>query len=105
MSEIKPDLTVADESYAARLQSEKSFFEDYTEIHDLPEIFHYWSNRWLRPKTEAFGFSNPTEFFEKCLVEHCSQDTDLQSFVSVGAGNCDFEIELSKRLQAKGHTN
>jgi len=33
------------------------------DVHALPGIFHYWSDKYLRPKLEAFGFSNPDQFF------------------------------------------
>ncbi len=33
----------------------------------LPRIFHYWSNKYLRPMLEEFGVSNPDQFFAKYL--------------------------------------
>ena len=49
--------------YRLRIAAEQVVFEGQTEVHDLPEIFHYWSNRYLRPKFESFGFYNPDDFF------------------------------------------
>jgi len=53
---------VADD-YAARVAREQAIFSGQEEVHDLPRIFHYWSNTWLRPQLELFGFSNPDQFF------------------------------------------
>ena len=45
--------------YAARLAAEDRLYRDDIDVHNLPGIFHYWSNRYIRPKLEAFGFSTP----------------------------------------------
>ena len=36
-------------------------------VHALPDIFHYWSNRYLAPKLETFGASHPEAFFLKYM--------------------------------------
>ena len=35
--------------YASRIAAEREIFAGQTEVHDLPAIFHYWSNLYLRP--------------------------------------------------------
>jgi hypothetical protein len=63
------------------------------EVHELPDIFHYWSNRYMRPQLEAFGFSSPDGMFRKYLVEQCqARKNDAKRFLSIGSGNCDLEI-------------
>ncbi len=79
--------------------------EDYRNVinvHDLPDIYHYWSNKYLRPKTESLGFSSFKElcilYIEKfvCIInKECN-------ILSIGAGNCDFEINLAIQLKEKG---
>src|SRR6266849_2532766 len=44
-------------TYGTRIAAEKDIYRDCLEVHSLPEIFHYWSNRYVRPKLEALGFS------------------------------------------------
>ncbi len=60
-----------DDSYGARVAAEKGVYEDCVTVHDLPKIFHYWSNKYVRPKLEALGFSTPNEMFRKYLEEQC----------------------------------
>ncbi len=88
-----------DAAYASRLAAEKQIFEDQVEVNDLPAIFHYWSNTYLRPKLERFGFSDPDGFFATFLARsvHDHQGTTAR-FASVGAGNCDTEVRVAKRL-------
>lgn len=95
----------ADADYQARMAAETSTFSDQTEVHDLPPIFHYWSNRWLRPQLEVFGFSNPDQFFAQYL---CRSHADASEagrrarFVSLGSGNCDTEIRIATLLKEAG---
>ena len=49
----------AQDRYDAQVRAELGIFSDWTDIHELPGIFHYWSNRYVRPKLESFGFSSP----------------------------------------------
>jgi SAM-dependent methyltransferase len=95
-----------DAEYARRLHNEKGQFDDCLNVHELPDIFHYWSNRYLRPMFESFGFSSPNDFFLQYIRRQCGQDRTRDiSIVSIGAGNCDLEIELGERLLADGCVN
>ena len=92
--------------YEARVAAEKDVFKDCVNVHDLPAIFHYWSDGKIRPQLEVFGFSGPVGMFEKYLEQQCASTTDrVLRFVSVGAGNCDLEIELAQALIRKGWQN
>jgi len=71
-------------------------------VHDLPPIFHYWSNRYLRPKLEAIGASDPDHFFLQHLERCYDTGTGVRRFVSVGAGTCDLEVRLAQALSASG---
>jgi SAM-dependent methyltransferase len=87
--------------YAARLAAEDRLYRDDTDVHNLPEIFHYWSNRYIRPKLEAFGFSTPEGMFRKYLGEQFERHPNQpKRFVSFGSGNCNMEIELARDLRA-----
>ncbi len=92
--------------YEQRVAAEKNIYNECVNVHDLPGIYHYWSNRYVRPKLEAFGFSSPQHFFCEQLATQCRRDLSLkQSFVSVGSGNCDIEIETAISLCDKGLKN
>ena len=89
--------------YAARIVSEKEIYRDCLDVHDLPEIFHYWSNRYVRPKLEAFGFSTPDEMFLKYAGKQFQNGrSEARRLASMGAGNCHLEVELAVRLLDTG---
>ena len=46
---ICPGPANADAAYAARVQRETETFNEQVNVHDLPAIFHYWSNTHLGP--------------------------------------------------------
>lgn len=85
-------------AYQDRLASERRNFDACVEVHDLPAIFHYWSNRYLRPQLEAAGISDSDAFFVKYAVECYKRGVDRRRFVSIGAGNCDTEVMLARAL-------
>jgi SAM-dependent methyltransferase len=90
-------------TYAGRLAAETDVYEDVTDVHDLPPIFHYWSNTHVRPMLEAFGFSNPDELFAKHLLESAARrGVEAPAFLSIGAGNCDTEVRVSRLLREAG---
>lgn len=94
----KPHNAVSNE-YQKRLDREVEFFKSYENVHDLPQIFHYWSNRYLVPKFHPFGFQNPKEFFVLYMTRVCKNFTsETCRFVSIGAGNCDLDVEICEKL-------
>jgi SAM-dependent methyltransferase len=84
--------------YQQRIAAERQNFDARVEVHDLPPIFHYWSNRYLRPRLEAVGVSDPDAFFTKYVAECYGRGADRRRFVSIGAGNCDTEVRLARAL-------
>jgi len=92
--------------YEDRRTAEKRFYENYVNIQDLPAIHIYWAHELVRPKLLALGLGGPMEMFKKYLEEQCARDKNRpRRFLSIGAGNCDIEIELAKYLCEKGHTH
>jgi len=87
----------------ARLEREIEVYRDVEQVHDLPQIFHYWSNRHLRPVLDACGIADLRSFFVDAILRagHRVRDRDV-SVVSLGAGNCDFEVDLARRLVEAG---
>jgi len=89
--------------YQDRLASETLAYKDVADINVLPGIFHYWSNKYLRPMIEEFGFSNPDQFFAKYLMESVRASGAARArFVSIGAGNCDTEVRVAKLMREAG---
>jgi hypothetical protein len=54
--------------YERKLRREQDHFGGVANIHDLPPIFHYWSNKYIRPLVEEFGFTLPEELYAKYLA-------------------------------------
>jgi SAM-dependent methyltransferase len=95
---------MASESYRARLVAEEQNYRGCINVHDLPSIFHYWADSYIRPMLEPFGFGNQPEFFTKYLSEQCTGSNGFKRFASVGCGNGDLEIDLALRFRAAGHS-
>ena len=88
-------------AYADSLAAEQKIYENNVAIHDLPPIFHYWSNKHLLPKLQSLGVGSLNEMFLTHLENACLGPPPR--FVSLGAGNCDLELEFARALKAKGH--
>src|SRR5579862_4798203 len=96
---------VGENEYQTRISEELNCFESRLEVHDLPNIYHYWSVGTVRPKLEAFGFSSPQGMFKKYLEELCRQEPNhTRHFISIGSGNCDLEIALAQHLLSQGYS-
>jgi len=102
----KPDVAPAPpvvDAYALRIEAERAHFRDTVDVHALPDIFHYWSNRYLAPKARAMGFHHPDDFFARNLgasLDHSRRP--VKRVLSIGAGNCDTEVRVAQLLAAGG---
>jgi SAM-dependent methyltransferase len=90
-----------DGGYARRLREEAERFAQVHDVNDLPPIFHYWSNRYLRPMLETFGATHPEDFFARAIANIPADRAPLE-ILSVGAGNGDTELRLAALLLARG---
>ena len=91
--------------YKKRLRSEQAHFRDISNVHDLPPIFHYWSDKYIRPAAEQLGFVTAEDLYTEYLaraIEALGEETPV--FLSLGAGNCDTEIRVARLLRDRGHT-
>lgn len=94
------------QDYSSRVAAEMATFEHDEVVHDLPAIFHYWSNKYLLPTIKTFGFINPDDFFIKHLAACIDkQQPDHCNFISIGAGNCDTEVRIAQGLRSLGYDN
>lgn len=99
------ETTKAQQDYQKRMAKERGRFESVTQVHDLPPIFHYWSNKYIRPMVEEFGFSQAGEFFAKFLAAAAERVGGSPVFLSLGAGNCDTEVQTAQLLRKAGLTD
>lgn len=94
--------------YQSRIAKEIDNYKQVENVHDLPEIAHYWSNKYLLPIVSQFGFANAEEFYCLYIQRICqafsigSSENEVCHLISIGAGNCDIEIKLVEMLLDKG---
>jgi len=93
------------DDYARRARKEVERFAAEVDVHALPEIFHYWSNRYLRPVLESFGFSHPDDFYARQIEAVAARTGRRLRITSIGAGNGDTEIRVAKLLRERGVTD
>jgi len=92
--------------YDDRVKNEIRFYENVQNVHDLPEIFHYWSSRHLAPKCVSLDFSDPNNFYIQYIEQIAAQYPGRGcEILSVGAGNCDTEVALAKLLLERNIQN
>ncbi len=90
-------------SYESRLSDETSRYASCLEVHRLPPIFHYWSDRYVRPKLQSVGSESPDGMFRDSLRRIClAPGASNHRFLSIGAGNCDLEIGAAAFLRSQG---
>ena len=101
---LLPSRKVVPIGYSERLENEQTYYQDCLEVHQLPDIFHYWSNKYLAPDMHRFGFTNPDDFFTFYIGGYLSEpDCQSTRILSVGSGNCDLELAITKKLIDQGH--
>lgn len=94
-----------DLEYADRLEGELANFRNVRNVHDLPAIFHYWSQKYLLPKFQALNIPGVTELFVRYVADACrSQLGEVCYVASLGTGNCEAEIAMAEQLVASGIT-
>ena len=65
-------------SYNDKLDEEIRNFENMTKVHDLPAIFHYWSQKFLGPKFEDLGYTDPYDFFVQSTLQRRRKADPIQ---------------------------
>lgn len=99
MAKLRP---AGGDDYESRMSQELANFNDAVNVHDLPDIFHYWSNRYIRPWFENVGTTHPEDFFARFLIEAAKDGGNAPRFLSIGSGNCDAEVAVARDLRQRG---
>jgi SAM-dependent methyltransferase len=94
------------DDYQRRMSQEIVIFQDCLDVNELPEIFHYWSDRYIRPMLEEVECANPDQFFARFLGAAVADagPGSTTRLLSVGAGNCDTEVRVARLLRDQGAT-
>lgn len=89
--------------YQKKLEKEQDHFRDLHDVHDLPPIFHYWADTYVRPMAGEYGFTIAEELYAKYLAQAADKTGDPSPvFLSIGSGNCDAEIRVARMLRESG---
>jgi SAM-dependent methyltransferase len=95
---------MSQDGYAQKLEQEVANYRDVANVHDLPAIFHYWSNKYLLPKLQALGVDGIEAFFATHVGRLAAAHPGELRLLSVGAGNCDTEVRIADLLVERGLT-
>jgi SAM-dependent methyltransferase len=92
--------------YQHRMVNEIEYFSDVANLQDLPPIFGYWSNRYVRPWFEELGTTHPEALFTKYMALAAERSANSRPrFLSIGAGDCRSEVEMAQTLLSQGVTD
>jgi SAM-dependent methyltransferase len=99
-------VTSDDEIYSAKVIAELERYADQEEVHDLPAIYHFWSERYCLPLLQELGFDGLNDFLDRHVADQCAKRApERVRLVSLGAGNGDTEIGIAERLRQQGIEN
>lgn len=94
---------MTNDSYVSKLQAQIDQYREVANIHDLPDIFHYWSNKHLRPRlNEIMGADTVSDFYALPFRRALESSVGSRGLLSIGAGDCSVEIGVAKRLLELG---
>lgn len=86
-----------------RSAAEKLKYRDVTKVHDLPPVFHYWSQTYVRPILSELGYNGLPDFFLQHILRF-TEESPIR-LLSLGAGNCEADLALVAQLKKMGHKN
>lgn len=86
-----------------RRAAEKLKYHDVSAVHELPDISHYWGNRYLLPRLQDAGYNSVDDFFLQHIARFRHQ-AQIR-IASIGSGNCEQDIHLVRSLLDMGIGN
>ena len=95
-----------DPEYESRIRSQIAQYANPEGLVKLGPIYHYWIDKHIRPRISAvFGVSNALLFYAHFAQEALRQPGSGRRIVSLGAGECVFEVAIIKKLLEMGETD
>lgn len=92
--------------YEQRVERELAGFTDREEVHDLPAIYHHWSEHYLHPLLAEVGIYRIAAWWDDEVAAICRDRSPAPArLVSFGAGNGDLELTMAARLAQRGIDN
>src|SRR5215469_12275480 len=73
-------------------------------LHNVPPIYEYWSNSYLRPKLNAvFGVDSMTAFYAEHILDRVATTPEpITRVLSIGAGDAELEVKVAEHLLSRG---
>jgi 2-polyprenyl-3-methyl-5-hydroxy-6-metoxy-1,4-benzoquinol methylase len=87
--------------YKAKVASQIAQYSETINIHELPEIFNFWSSNYLVPAVQAVFASNSVNdvYVSACMYVYRGR---FLTILSIGCGDGSIEIDIAKELIARG---
>jgi SAM-dependent methyltransferase len=93
---------VIDADYKAKVAHQLAQYAT-ADIHDLPPIYDYWSNHYLRPKLRSvLGIDTIPGFYTEHIRERAANAIAPPRILSIGAGDAELEVQIAEQLLAGG---
>lgn len=92
--------------YQERIEQELAGYDAVEEVHQLPAIYEYWSQRHVLPLLHELGHESLDALWDGEVAKVCAARAPATArLVSLGAGNGDLETALAARLAERGIDN
>ncbi|WP_165222115.1 class I SAM-dependent methyltransferase [Affinirhizobium pseudoryzae] len=91
-------------TYDERIAQQIATYAETINMHDLPDVFHVWSDSYLRPALEeVFGTSSIDEAYAFGYLD--AKVKGRGRILSIGSGDGEVEIRVAKALLKHGITD
>jgi SAM-dependent methyltransferase len=93
-------------AYQQRLTQEIERFREVTNVNDLPEIYSYWSERYVTPRFDELGIASLDSFYAQPIIARCRRRKGaVVRVASLGSGNGELEVRLAQSVVGAGFAN
>ena len=90
-------------SYEDRVRSQIEQYKDTVDMHDLPEIFHIWSEAYIAPGLQhVFKSSSIDQIYADAYKQAKGSSAEEGRILSIGCGDGGVEIRVAKLLLEQG---
>jgi SAM-dependent methyltransferase len=86
------------DGYSQKIAAEINAYRETVKVHDLPPIHRYWAEKFLMPKLRHLGIQEFWNLFVDPVSRVWRQSGRPVEVASLGAGNCDFELEIARQI-------
>lgn len=92
--------------YLSRVEREIEHYRRVENIHDLPDIYHFWAKEFLLPKMQqVLGTGSEILFYANTIAEQSKNEPGSTNFLSIGAGDAVIETAIVQELLAMNVEN